>query len=466
MTEPDEAAPVGTDPVRALSDLAARLARSTAPVLLARAVALHAAHRAALAVPESYARGDRLSRSEASDLVERSVRAEIAVALGVSERAASRLLEQAQLLVEDLPRTRAALAEARILWESGEVICAVASTLPADSRAEFDERAVESALLSTPTQLRRVVARLRDELHEQPLAQRHARAREDRSVWISPEIDGMATLCALLPATVAFGAYHRLDRIARSLRGGAAGGAPDGAPDEAGTRIGDERTLAQLRADACADLLCDGEVTGAGPRSASEGVSPTFVPGVRAEVRLTLAASTAAGHDDTPAELDGYGLVPAELAGELMVESATLTRVLTDPESGTVLSVGRTHRVPPPRMRLALQLRDRTCRFPGCTRSAATADADHTIEWRNGGETALDNLASLCVSHHHVRHGDRWTYVLQPDGRADWTTPTGRRVTTRPPALVEPRGSAVDRAGPRFGEPAPFRRAPARVRAE
>ncbi|OOB89531.1 HNH endonuclease signature motif containing protein [Rathayibacter sp. VKM Ac-2630] len=464
MTEPDEAAQVGTDPVRALSDLAARLARSTAPVLLARAVALHAAHRAALAVPESYARGDGLSGSEASDLVERSVRAEIAVALGVSERAASRLLEQAQLLVEDLPRTRAALAEARILWESGEVICAVASTLPAGSRAEFDERAAEAALSSTPTQLRRVVARLRDELHEQPLAQRHARAREDRSVWVSPEIDGMATLCALLPATVALGAYHRLDRIARSLRDGAADRAPGGAADEAGTRIGDERTLAQLRADACADLLCDGEVTGAGPGPGADGVAPTFVPGVRAEVRLTLAASTAAGCDEAPAELDGYGLVPAELARGLMVESATLTRVLTDPESGTVVSVGRTHRVPPPRMRLALQLRDRTCRFPGCTRSAASADADHTLEWRNGGETALENLASLCVSHHHVRHGDRWTYVLQPDGRADWTTPTGRRVTTRPPALVEPRRSAVDRAGPRFGEPPPFRRPPARVR--
>jgi hypothetical protein len=109
--------------------------------------------------------------------------------------------------------------------------------------------------------------------------------------------------------------------------------------------------------------------------------------------------------------------------------------VLTDPDTGVVTSVGRTLRVPPPRMRLQLQLRDRTCRFPGCTRSSSTAEADHTLEWRNGGETALGNLASLCVAHHHVRHGDRWTYALHPDGTVVWTTPTGRRITDRPRAL-------------------------------
>ncbi|WKK73153.1 HNH endonuclease signature motif containing protein [Rathayibacter oskolensis] len=156
---------------------------------------------------------------------------------------------------------------------------------------------------------------------------------------------------------------------------------------------------------------------------------------MRAEVRLTLAASAASGADDAPADLDGYGSIPADVARELVGVGASFTRILTDPDTGLVASVGRTHRVPPSQMRLHLQLRDQTCRFPGCTRPASSAEADHTIEWRNGGETALDNLASLCTSHHHVRHGDRWTHVLHPDGTADWTTPTGRRATTRPVAL-------------------------------
>ncbi|MCJ1695781.1 HNH endonuclease [Rathayibacter caricis] len=369
------------------------------------------------------------------------MRAEFAVALRVSEASASRSLEQAQLLVEDLPMTRAALAGARILWESGRIVCAVAATLPVASRAAFDERAARLAVSLTPTQLRRALARLREELHEQPLAERHRRAREDRAVWITPEIDGMATLSALLPAPPAIGAFARLDRLARTLREGRAGAGEHG--DQRRDEPCDDRTLAQLRADALADLLCDGDVSGTSP---GEPGAPTFVPGVRAEIRLTLPATTAAGLDDSPADLDGYGPVPADVARELVAGGASFTRVATDPGAGTVVSVGRTLRVPPPGMRLHLQLRDQTCRFPGCTRPASRTEADHAVECRHGGETALRNLASLCVAHHHVRHGDRWTYVLHPDGTADWTTPTGRRVTTRPgPVPGAPPGS-----GPRF----------------
>ncbi|QHC60891.1 hypothetical protein GSU72_16905 [Rathayibacter sp. VKM Ac-2760] len=97
-------------------------------------------------------------------------------------------------------------------------------------------------------------------------------------------------------------------------------------------------------------------------------------------------------------------------------------------------------------------MRDQTCRHPGCTRPASTAEADHTIEWRDGGETSLENLASLCTSHHHLRHGDRWRYTLR-DGVTAWTTPTGRRITTRPPGLAH----TVPPPGPRFDDlPPPF----------
>ncbi|PPG50591.1 hypothetical protein C5C41_13280 [Rathayibacter sp. AY1E9] len=463
---------------RARGDRAAALARSASPLLLAAAEELHAGHRAALEHPESFARGSAPHAS--SDLAERSIRAEFAVALGVSERVASRELDHARLLVEDLPTTRAALAGARLRWEAGQVVCAVAATLPPGSRAAFDTRAAELAARTTPTQLRRALARLREELHEQPLAERHRRAREDRAVWLTPEVDGMATLCALLPAPVAVGAYSRLDRIARILRD-AAEGTPPLAAAEAGScgaessettgaesagitgagaagvisGAGDERTLAQLRADALADLLCEADVIDTVPDSVgADRPVPTLVTGVRAEVRVTLSASTASGADDASAELDGYGPIPADVARSLV--PATVTRVLTEPRTGAVLSVGRTRRLPHRELRLLLQLRDVICRFPGCTRSAASAEADHVVEWRNGGGTDPGNLASLCVAHHHVRHGDRWTYVLHPDGTADWTTPTGRRITTRPPGLEE-RLRPGPPATPRFEDrPPPF----------
>ncbi|WKK70601.1 DUF222 domain-containing protein [Rathayibacter oskolensis] len=427
-----------------LAELAARAGFSAAQLQFTRATALHLARRVAWEIPEAFARGGRLSRSEAHDLVERSIRADLATRQGMTERMVTRNLELAQLLFEDLPLTRAALSEGRLLWEAIEAICDAAATLPTTARGALDERAVDVALTKNLTQLRRAVARMRDELHDEPLAVRHVRARQDRAVWVTPEIDGMATVCALLPAPVAMSAYNRLDRIARTLRDGDA------------EASGDERTLAQLRADAFADLLCDGDIAGTTPADDGPAAPPTFVPGVRAEVRLTLAASTASGADDAPAHLDGYGLIPADTARDLVGVGASFTRILTDPDTGVIVSVGRTHRVPPHRMRLHLQLRDQTCRFPGCTRPASTSEADHTLEWRNGGHTSLENLASLCTAHHHVRHGDRWTYRLHPDGTAEWTTPTGRRITTRPPVLL-PGGPPLPPSHPRFDEaPPPF----------
>lgn len=136
-----EAAEADPGAVGALTDLAADLGRSCAQVLLARAVALHAAYCEALTFPESFARGNNQTRSESGDLVESSIRTDFAVALKVSERAVSRALEQAQLLIEELPCTCTALATGHILWEASEVICAAARTLPAASRATLDERA-------------------------------------------------------------------------------------------------------------------------------------------------------------------------------------------------------------------------------------------------------------------------------------------------------------------------------------
>ncbi|QHC57693.1 HNH endonuclease signature motif containing protein [Rathayibacter sp. VKM Ac-2760] len=434
MSKDEDAAALAE--VRDCFDDSAADERSTSPTRLRAAERLHRGYRLALAIPDAFARG--ASRSETRDLVERSIRAELALTFGLSEREISRRLETAQMLMEHLPLTRVLLRDAKILWDVGEAICRTASSLPEESRSALDERAAEAAVTMTTAQLRRALGRWREGLHEQPLAERHARAKEDRAVWVTPDVDGMATLCLHAPAPAVSGAYDRLRRIARTLR------------DE-----GDPRTLQQLSADAAVDLLCDGDIAGTTP-DAEHRPDPTFVPGLRAEVRLTLAASTAVRLDDAPADLDGYGPVPAEIARELIRTAASFTRVLTDRDTGAVVSVGRTWRVPPPQMRLHVQLRDQTCRFPGCTRSASRAEADHSIEWRHGGETSLENLVSLCTSHHHVRHGDQWSYDRDDDdGSITWTTPTGRRISTRPPPL--PGRPPEPPPRPRFVDvPAPF----------
>ncbi len=70
---------------------------------------------------------------------------------------------------------------------------------------------------------------------------------------------------------------------------------------------------------------------------------------------------------------------------------------------GQPLSIGRKTRSIPAAIKRVLRLRDRTCRFPGCTHSRYV-DGHHIEHWANGGKTELSNLMLLCSAHHTLLH--------------------------------------------------------------
>ena len=81
-----------------------------------------------------------------------------------------------------------------------------------------------------------------------------------------------------------------------------------------------------------------------------------------------------------------------------------------------------------------MNLRDRTCRFPGCTRPARYTDADHITAYRRAhpGTTTPTNLACLCRSHHLAKHSGAWTVTIDPHGTITWTNLAGHTLTTYP----------------------------------
>jgi hypothetical protein len=100
--------------------------------------------------------------------------------------------------------------------------------------------------------------------------------------------------------------------------------------------------------------------------------------------------------------------------------------------SREVLYVGRTERVVPPRLRRALEARDRHCVVPGCRASVRRCNAHHVHEWEHGGGTDLDNTVLLCVRHHHAVHEGGWTITraagIPPGGTRAWEfSPPERR---------------------------------------
>ncbi len=79
----------------------------------------------------------------------------------------------------------------------------------------------------------------------------------------------------------------------------------------------------------------------------------------------------------------------------------------------------------PDRLREQTQLRDRTCVFPWCTRSARRADCDHVIAFADGGRTCSCNLAALCRRHHRLKTHSAWTYTVLEPGCYLWASPHG-----------------------------------------
>ncbi|HYT10838.1 MAG TPA: HNH endonuclease signature motif containing protein [Mycobacteriales bacterium] len=112
-------------------------------------------------------------------------------------------------------------------------------------------------------------------------------------------------------------------------------------------------------------------------------------------------------------------------------------RVTTQPTTGAVLHAARTPYTPSAALADLIRARDITCRFPGCRRPAARCDLDHVTPWP-AGPTAEHNIAAECRHHHRLKHQAGWRVEIDDNARMTWTSPTGHRYHTDPPAADPP----------------------------
>jgi hypothetical protein len=362
---------------------------------------------------------DRHAWSDAK-VAQRVLVSELAAALRISERDATRLAAESESLVNEVPSALEVLREGRISYRHAAVLVDQAWSLPTEARGPFADAVLPHAERLSVNSFARAARRHREAAHPESPAVRRQTAFERRSVSVEAAHDGMAWLSAYLPAEQAIGIDDRLDRIAAALR----------SPDE-------PRTFAQLRADAFAELLLDGDVDRADGSHVGRGIRP--------QVHVTVPVISLLGQSDEPATLEGYGPIDVETARRLAGESTGFTRILTHPETGAVLSVGRKKYAVPRELRRALRFRDETCRMVGCDRRAASCDLDHTADWQYGGATGIDNLANLCRRHHRLKHQTGWAMTQRGGGVIEWTSPTGRLHTTAPTRRLNARPTPVRR---------------------
>ncbi len=169
------------------------------------------------------------------------------------------------------------------------------------------------------------------------------------------------------------------------------------------------------------------------------------LPGQSALAVLHVEAAALGTGPGADAAGGAVGLGPVlvnGVLGPLAVGRRTVLRFLCDCDvehavegpGGTTIGIGRRSRTVPDWLRRHIEARDGTCRFPGCERPIR--HVHHARHWtRDLGPTDSPNLSGLCWAHHHLVHEGRWEVTGDADGELTFTSPLGRRLTSRRPPL-------------------------------
>jgi Domain of unknown function (DUF222) len=217
------------------------------------------------------------------------------------------------------------------------------------------------------------------------------------------------------------------------------------------------RTADQFRADALV-TICAAVLNGDVELLADLGL-PKW-QGRRPNVDLVIALSTLLGLDDQPAELAGYGPIPASLGQLIASDPSAIWRRMVVDETGALIDYGQTRYRPPADLRDFITARNRTCTGIGCGANSHRGDEDHDIDFSKGGSTSAENLSAKCQREHYLKQFANWKSQRQANGDTRWRTPTGRTYTkprdelpedrTRPKIKPEPDKPTPDDDPPPF----------------
>ncbi|HET9892139.1 MAG TPA: DUF222 domain-containing protein, partial [Mycobacterium sp.] len=281
--------------------------------------------------------------------------------------------------LEQLPRIAGAFSEGRLSFDKVRAVTRVAT--PEDETVWLGV-----ALEASGSQLERICRAVRSALdvNDPRRGDDELAHRSLRRWWRE---DGMVEILAVLPREDGAVVMAAIDSVASDIfTERAASDQERGGPTPEHGR----------RSVLCADALvriCEQRVAADSPEPA---VAPTR------QMVVHVDASALIKRDDSGRchIEDGSWLSP--VAAQWLACDSDVVAILE--RDGKPLDVGRAKRVISPRMRLALQARDRGCRYPGCGVPAKRTEGHHIRHWLDLGLTELANLISLCRFHHRRHH--------------------------------------------------------------
>ncbi|HSI94070.1 MAG TPA: DUF222 domain-containing protein [Jiangellaceae bacterium] len=389
----------------------------------------------------------------------RGVPEQVGLARRVSPATASKQVAAAKALVRQLPRVLKLLERGQISEFVATIVVAETSVLAAADRRLADQRIAARCAGVGPKAAQAIARQVVIELDQPAVVAKAAHARTDRRVSCRPAPDTMAVLSALLPCHDGVRAYAALRKHADQL-----------------SATGDQRSRDQIMADTLVERL-----TGQTPATGG----PVQIGLIMTDASLFTGAPT-------PAELTGYGPIPAPVARDIIHHAAHsagqndtgdqpcpvadtsqpataktanapstantanapnapntgkagegraerrnaqawIRRLYTDPTTGMITNVDPRKRRFTGTLATYLLYRDRYCRTPYC--QAPIRHLDHIDPRAAGGPTTPVNGRGLCERCNYINQLPGWTAkIIDPERHiVETTTPTGHTYRSHPP---------------------------------
>lgn len=149
------------------------------------------------------------------DIVERSIRLELAAAMRITEYAAERMIRQADALVHRYPGALDSLAGGRTTTKHAEILVDQVDQLMPELREQVTARAVELAETEPVGTFRRALRALIETVQAPTLQERYDQAVKTRRVVVEPGFDAMGTLMLFAPLVELHAIFARTTAIAK-----------------------------------------------------------------------------------------------------------------------------------------------------------------------------------------------------------------------------------------------------------
>ncbi|MGP5725048.1 DUF222 domain-containing protein [Arthrobacter rhombi] len=392
--------------------------------------------RAAVAL-DTVVRSRHLAEGIPREKAGAGIHAQVALARSESPNSGHRLVGMAKAIVNEMPHTHQALATGRLSEWRATLLVKETACLSVEQRRQVDEQLLADPRVLEGVGTRALVARARKlayAVSPSAVVDRARRAVKDRRVSLRPAPDTMSILSGLLPVAQGVSVLKALTGEADRLVG-----------------IGDGRTRGQIMADTLVERLT-GQATAAA---------------VPVAIQLVMTDRALFHGEGEPAFLPGYGVIPAQVARDLIRRAgglrahgtrtadsrasgsdvggtvdlpapeqlAWIRRLYTAPETGDLVAMDSRARIFPAGLARFIETRDQCCRSPWC--DAPVRHHDHVLGWAAGGKTTAKNSAGLCADCNYSKEASGWMTETVAGDRHTMvvTTPTGHLYRSQAPPL-------------------------------